>query len=97
LYNGSGAITAIVVTIPKGAASTGIGKPTGQVQNASSAFLLANGTKASFIFATEDGTISAWNAGTVATVMVDNSAAGAVYKGLAINPSATAPLLYAAN
>jgi uncharacterized protein (TIGR03437 family) len=29
--------------------------------------------------------------------MVDNSTAGAVYKGLAINPSATAPLIYAPN
>jgi uncharacterized protein (TIGR03118 family) len=97
LYNGAGAITAIVVTIPAGKASTPPGRPTGQVQNASSAFIIANGTKASFIFATEDGTISAWNTGTTAQVMVDNSAANAVYKGLAINPSGTAPLLYAAN
>jgi len=97
LYSGNGAITAVVVTIPPGKASTGLGRPTGQVQNASSGFLLQNGTKASFIFATEDGTIQAWNGGTVAQVMVDNSTAGAVYKGLAINPSATAPLIYAAN
>jgi len=97
LYSGNGAITAVVVTIQPGKASTGLGRPTGQVQNASSGFVLQNGTKASFIFATEDGTIQAWNGGTVAQVMVDNSAAGAVYKGLAINPSATAPLIYAAN
>jgi len=97
LYSGNGAITAVVVTIQPGKASTGLGRPTGQVQNASSGFVLQNGTKASFIFATEDGTIQGWNGGTVAQVMVDNSAAGAVYKGLAINPSATAPLIYAAN
>jgi len=97
LYSGNGAITAVVVTIPPGKASTGLGRPTGQVQNASTGFILQNGTKASFIFATEDGTIQAWNGGTVAQVMVDNSVAGAVYKGLAINPSATAPLIYAAN
>jgi uncharacterized protein (TIGR03118 family) len=98
LYSGNGAITALVVTIPLGKASTGtIGKPTGQIQNASNGFIIQNGVKASFIFATEDGTISAWNAGTVAQVMVDNSSAGAVYKGLALNPSATAPLIYAAN
>jgi len=98
LYSGNGAITAVVVTIQPGKASTtGLGRPTGQVQNASTGFILQNGTKASFIFATEDGTIQAWNTGTVAQVMVDNSVAGAVYKGLAINPSATAPLIYAAN
>ena len=97
LYNGSGAITALVVAVPPGAASTAGGKPTGQVQNASTQFLVPSGVKSSFIFATEDGTISAWQTGAVSIVMVDNSAAGAVYKGLAINPSATAPLLYAAN
>jgi uncharacterized protein (TIGR03118 family) len=97
LYSGNGAITAVVVTIQPGKASTGLGRPTGQVQNASTGFILQNGTKASFIFATEDGTIQAWNGGTVAQVMVDNSTAGAVYKGLAINPLATAPLIYAAN
>ncbi len=97
LYSGNGAITAVVVAIPPGKASTGLGRPTGQVQNASSGFILQNGTKASFIFATEDGTIQAWNTGTIAQIMVDNSTAGAVYKGLAINPSATAPLIYAAN
>ena len=99
LYNGSGAITALVVTIPPGKAAAigALGKPTGIVQNASTGFILQNGTKASFIFATEDGTISAWNGGAVAQVMVDNSSAGAVYKALALNPSATAPLIYAAN
>ena len=97
VYNGSGAITPLVVTIPPGKASSGLGKPTGQVQNSTTAFLLPSGTKASFIFATEDGTIAAWQTGSLATTMVDNSAAGAVYKGLALNPSATAPLLYAAN
>src|SRR5579863_3049507 len=71
LYSGNGAITPLVVTIPPGKASTGLGRPTGQVQNASTGFILQNGTKASFIFATEDGTIQAWNGGTVAQVMVD--------------------------
>jgi uncharacterized protein (TIGR03118 family) len=98
LYSGNGAITPIVVTISPGKASTtGLGRPTGQVQNASTGFILQNGTKASFIFATDDGTIQAWNSGAVAQVMVDNGATGAVYKGLAINPSASAPLIYAAN
>ena len=96
LYNGAGAITALVVTIPPGAKnSSAVGTPTGQVQNSSNGFILANGTKASFIFATEDGTISAWNGGTTAAIMADNSAAGASYTGLALN--AAGPTLYAAN
>jgi uncharacterized protein (TIGR03118 family) len=100
VYSGSaGAPTTTVVTILSGTASaTGaLGRPTGQVQNSTTAFLLANGKAASFIFATEDGTIAAWNTGSVAQIMVDNSVAGAVYKGLALNPSATAPLIYGAN
>jgi uncharacterized protein (TIGR03118 family) len=99
LYNGSGAITPLVVTIPPGTASTSkVGTPTGQVQNSTTAFLLPNGNKASFIFSTEDGTISAWNGGSAASIMVDNSASSAVYYGLAIGTDAAgAPLLYAPN
>jgi uncharacterized protein (TIGR03118 family) len=95
IYSGNGTPSATVVTIPAAGGATTPGRPTGQVQNSSTAFVLANGKAASFIFATDDGTISAWNGGTVATVMVDNSNVSAVYKGLAINPSG--PMLYAAN
>ncbi|HVW85999.1 MAG TPA: TIGR03118 family protein [Bryobacteraceae bacterium] len=103
LYNGSGAITPLVVTVPKGSASASgsPGRPTGQVWNGTAtAFLLpapGNGRAASFIFATEDGTISGWNGGTTALVEVDNSANQAAYKGLAIGTSAGGPTLYAAN
>ncbi len=97
LYNGAGAITAVVVTIPAGAKGPANSSPSGQVNNNTTAFILANGTKASFIFATEDGTISAWNGGTVSTVMVDNSGAGAVYEGLAIGTTASGATLYAPN
>lgn len=97
---GTGAISTLVVTVPPGSksGSGAPGTPTGQVSNSTTpGFLLANGNKASFIFATEDGTISAWNSGTVAELKVDNSTAGAVYKGLAIANPTTGPLLYAAN
>ena len=97
LYNGSGAITAVVVSIPAGAKGPANSSPSGQVNNNTTAFILANGTKASFIFATEDGTISAWNGGTASTIMVDNSGAGAVYEGLAIGTSANGATLYAPN
>lgn len=91
------AVTATVVTIPPGAGGATPSSPTGQVQNSTTGFLLANGTKASFIFCTEDGTVSAWNGGTTATVMVDFSGAGTVYKGMAIGTGSGAPLLYLAN
>jgi len=93
IYNGSGAITPLVVTVP---GTAGTGDPSGQVQNNTTGFVLANGKPASFIFATEDGTITAWNGGAAASVMVNNSP-GAVYKGLAIGTSAGGPTLYAAN
>jgi uncharacterized protein (TIGR03118 family) len=81
--------------------------PTGIVWNPSGAFLVP-GTKtpAAFIFATEDGTISAWAGGltpaTDAVLAVDNSAsptaaAGAVYKSLVFGLSAKGLLLYVAN
>ena len=101
LYNGQGAINATVVTIPPGSAAPAgaLGQPTGQVKPTSTtAFLLANGKVASFIFDTDDGTIAAWNSGTVATTMVDNSASKAIYKGLAIGTSFFGgPAIYAAN
>ena len=81
--------------------------PTGIVWNPSTSFLVP-GTKlaASFIFATEDGTLSAWTGGlspaTDAVIAVDNSAnpssaAGAVYKALVFGLSAKGLLLYATN
>jgi uncharacterized protein (TIGR03118 family) len=81
--------------------------PTGIVWNPSSAFLVP-GTKlaASFIFATEDGTISAWAGGLNpagdAVIAVDNSANptaadGAVYKGLVFGLNVKGVFLYATN
>jgi uncharacterized protein (TIGR03118 family) len=95
VYNGSGVASTTVVTIPNGATKQSLTGPTGQVQNSSTGFVLSNGKASSFIFDTQDGTISAWNGGTTATVMVDNSSQGAIYTGLAIN--AAGPTLYAAN
>jgi uncharacterized protein (TIGR03118 family) len=91
LYTGAGAKQSLTVTIPAAGGGTGPGSPTGQVYNASSSqFKVTSGGKsgaAPFIFDTEDGTISGWapsvNSG-MAVVAVDNSAEGAVYKGLAL-------------
>ena len=102
LYNGSGTITPLVAVVPP-ASGTGVGTPTGQVFNGTAtAFLIpsANNGAASFIFATEDGTLSAWRGGianNLSAIMVNNSASGAVYTGLAIGSNASGPLLYAAN
>lgn len=99
LYNGAGAITNKVVTIPA-ASGSGQGSPTGQIAGNGTNFPLPapNGAAASFIFATQDGTISAWNgsAGNAAVIVVNNSAAGASYTGIASNPTGT-PMIYAAN
>jgi uncharacterized protein (TIGR03118 family) len=97
LYNGSGTIIPLVVTIapPKGQTSTAA--PSGQVFNNTTSFILANGKPALFIFVTEDGTLSGWNGGGATTLQVDNSPSGAVYKGLALGANSSGPLLYAAN
>jgi hypothetical protein len=75
---------------------SGPAAPTGQVFNAfasSGAFTLQDGSIATFLFATEDGTISGWNAaaGSQSIIAVNEAAGpadasealglGAVYKG----------------
>ena len=52
---------------------------------------------ATFVFDTEDGTVSSWNGTANAVIKVDNSAAGAVYKGLALVSNAQGDFLLAAN
>jgi uncharacterized protein (TIGR03118 family) len=96
-------VSSTVVMVPPSAANKGKpGVPTGQVNNGYGAgnFVVVPGHAASFIFATYDGTISAWYGGianNTAMVMVDNSANAAAYTGLAIGVSSQGPTLYAAN
>ena len=77
--------TALVVTIP-GAAKNPNGNcspgcPTGNVSNGNGTYFGGG----QFIFDTEDGLIANWTgASNTATVAFDNSASGAVYKGLAV-------------
>jgi uncharacterized protein (TIGR03118 family) len=102
LYTSSGSVLPVVVTIPPSKASgvTATGAPTGTVNNSTTGFAIATGEAAAFIFATLDGTISGWNKtvnATAAQVMVDNSASGAVYTGLAIGTNGSNTYLYAAN
>jgi uncharacterized protein (TIGR03118 family) len=89
------------VVVP--AASTGAGQPTGDVTTAgTTGMVLPNGTKASFLFSTLDGTISGWNSalgegGAVAQIAINNNAAGASYPGLAVINTATASYILAPN
>src|SRR3984885_14573564 len=77
--------TGLVVTIPgathnpNGNCSPGC--PTGNVSNGNGAYFSGG----QFIFSTEDGIVASWTgASNTATVAFDNSASGAVYKGLAL-------------
>ncbi len=79
----------LTVTIDP-AAGAASAAPTGQVFNVSSGFSIA-GSKAIFLFDSEDGAISGWNPafGSTAIVAVDhgspNPSLNAVYKGLAMS------------
>jgi uncharacterized protein (TIGR03118 family) len=84
LYDALANRNALVVTIP-GATNNPHGNcspgcPTGNVSNGNGGYFGGG----SFIFDTEDGIIANWNGDTSAVVAYDNSASGAVYKGLAL-------------
>jgi uncharacterized protein (TIGR03118 family) len=87
LYIADGTAQSLIVSVP--------GSPTGQVFYGGDKFIVSDMKghtgAARFIFATEDGTISAWSPGVPppppskqAFVMYDGSDEGDVYKGLAI-------------
>jgi uncharacterized protein (TIGR03118 family) len=98
LIDGKGKIMKALpfVTIP-GATAGSTGKPTGIVGNATGQFTIPGSTSALFIFATEDGTIAAWNESLDATAKTILTNSGEVYTGLALANNGTANLLYAAN
>jgi uncharacterized protein (TIGR03118 family) len=112
LYDGTGAIQSLVVTIPcprragAGSGCPASAAPTGIAFNPGSSGFIVPGTgkPATFIFVTEDGTISAWNGSSdkKAVIVVDNARnpnaiLGAVYKGLAFAVNETGPKLFATN
>ncbi len=93
IYNRTGATLRPPVTILDGE-----GAPTGQVFNSTTSFVIPdNGLPAKFIFAGEDGTITAWNGGNNAGKVGGNPAGDAVYKGLAMGNDGTGNFLYATN
>lgn len=103
LFRGDGSIVPLVVTIPapKNSPAGTVSAPTGIVSNPTAQFLLPGTTfAAAFIFATEDGTVAAWNPNvdpTHALIVADNSPSSAVYKGLAFGSNATGNHIYATN
>jgi uncharacterized protein (TIGR03118 family) len=90
------------VVIPPPAGGSG-SAPTGTVFDSTGQFVVsANGLSggAIFLFATEDGTLSGWSPAVDlnnAILAVDNSASGAVYKGLASAQVGSSNFLYATN
>src|SRR5439155_15964728 len=91
LYDQTGTPIPLVVSIP-GPDGTAQGAPTGEIFNGTPAF---NGDF--FLWATEDGTIAGWKGGPAATIEVDRSGAGAIYKGLASASIPGGMRLYAAD
>jgi uncharacterized protein (TIGR03118 family) len=104
LYNDDGTIVSALpfVTIPVPAGVMGESAPTGAITNPQNSAFGSNAPEfgdAIFLFATENGTVAGWNLadGTTATLPINNSAAGAVYKGLAIANDGTGDRLYVTN
>ncbi|OJT19769.1 TIGR03118 family protein [Archangium sp. Cb G35] len=101
LYDGDGVPNPLVVTVPPPPGDTGPGRPTGIVFNGTGQFAVTQGDVSAtsfFIFATEQGSITAWAPAinlTNSFTVVDNSSTGANYKGLALAPNGTGFFLYA--
>jgi uncharacterized protein (TIGR03118 family) len=100
LYDGNGVVQSLVVSIPP--AASGPANPTGIVFNGSATdFMVTQAGKsgaAAFIFVGEGGSVTAWAPAvdmTHAITVSDSSAAGAVYKGLAIAAANGANRLFA--
>jgi len=108
LYTGTGASfpgapASVTIPAPAGSAADAAGASTGVVFNGSPQFIVHQGMASGpslFVFATEDGTIAGWSPmanAARAIIAADNSAEGAVYKGLAIATDGSQAHLFAAN
>src|SRR5262249_16990543 len=101
-FDGAGKAIQAAVTVPA-PGGTGTSAPTGVATNATNGFVISSGASAgpaTELFATADGTSAGWNSSvdsTHAVIAVDNSASGAVYKGLAMGFNANGAFLFATN
>jgi uncharacterized protein (TIGR03118 family) len=97
VYDSTGKTLLGPVAIPSQGNHFG-GSPTGVVFNNTADFIIPASQKvAKFIFANEDGTISAWAGGDSTVTVADRSSSNAVYKGIAIGNDGTNNFLYVAN
>ena len=98
LYNGAGVKNGLIVKIPT-VDGTSTSAPTGAVFNYDPSFEVAPKKPAVFFFATEDGTIAAWNPQVDLhnAVLVVKRGGKAVYKGIAIAQTRAGTFLYATN
>jgi len=93
-YDAAGNKQSITAGIPVAANNPcSPGCPTGTIANT----VATDFGGATFVFDTEDGIIASWNGTANAVTKVDNSAAGAVYKGLAFLQNGQGDFLLAAN
>jgi uncharacterized protein (TIGR03118 family) len=92
LYNSDGVKQGLVVTIPGIGGNPG--EPTGVIFNSSASF-----NSDLFIFAGENGTITGWRGalGTTAETLINSTAIGSVYKGVAIGTTPQGTYIYAAD
>jgi uncharacterized protein (TIGR03118 family) len=100
LYDSTGAIGPLVVTIPPPQGGTAPSAPTGTVFNFTTGFEVAPGKPAVFLFVTEDGTIAGWNPlvnASTAIIKADHSKLGSIFKGCAIAMTGGGPRLYVTN
>ncbi len=98
VYNGNGTKVPTTVIIPGAAGQPGV--PTGVILNSTPDFSIPGTGPATFLFAGEDGTIAAWNPqspNSSAQIVVNRSAAGAVYKGIAMANNGVDNFIYATN
>jgi uncharacterized protein (TIGR03118 family) len=88
VYDNTGKTIRPPVTIPAAVAGQ-TGAPSGVIFNSTTDF---GGAK--FIFASEDGIVTAWSSGNSAVTVADRSSSNAVYKGLVMATDGGANFLY---
>jgi uncharacterized protein (TIGR03118 family) len=100
-YDGTGAPypsgNPTVISVPA-PGNAGAGAPTSVVYNGTSDFQLAPGMPATYLFATEDGTIAGWNPNVDAThAILKVTGNNAIYKGMTMGQHNGHNVLFAAN
>ena len=98
IYDNTGQTLLSPVAVPFHGQHKG-GAPTGVIFNPTENFMVPGNTpkKALFIYASEDGTVSAWSGSDSTYTVADRASAGAVYKGIALANDGGNNFLYLAD